>query len=557
MSSVNSKTGTSGQDESVRQAREDYRKKEAELIKKHNKEMRALSEKYVSETDRKDILHANNLRTAREKSQESLTNRDMKYKKEVEELRNMHTKQLEKLMLDNRDRLNTQVKTSRQEVKQANLGKSDRVDALHSRYQEQTAEQSKKFTETLADIREDQQATIRNTREKLSSAHEEEVERLQDDRNETVADLKTEYRTLRQNTDQRLRNQEVRHMQDKAKIQSASMDNLHRESEVHNKIQDISREGFQQSVKDLRQRMASAREKDLENHNSVTGSFKASVDDRIENQVNRLEQELSVTKKDSVLDKSEVERKAKQQVNTMRDAYQTKFDYLERARAETLRQSNEINAQNLKHMQAEADEQMMNSGRYYLTRMETENFKNRQALDTQENEFKLRQDYTAENAAQRIERIRGESDDKERKLRENFQANVETLKTSNSEEQKDLRTVLHKDKIGSLQQMKSQLQKQEVEHQRKVSEIASKYEKRIADMNEQFMREKRLRDNKEKHVVGDLRRQHANEIEAVKMKYEDQNKQTSLSHDREMKENARRNQEKLDEVLRSVKKYQT
>ena len=54
---------------------------------------------------------------------------------------------------------------------------------------------------------------------------------------------------------------------------------------------------------------------------------------------------------------------------------------------------------------------MMTSGRYYLNRMEVENFKNREHIGNLENEFKLRQDYTSDNADQRIDNIRGDAND--------------------------------------------------------------------------------------------------------------------------------------------------
>jgi hypothetical protein len=278
MSTVSSKSGASGQDEVTRQAREDYRKKEAELIKKHNNEIRALNDRYSEALDNKDKMQAKNLNEARTKSQESLNQRDVKFQKEMDELRKMHSKQLEKLIQDNNLKVKTQASTSRQEVKQSNLGKEDRVKNLNSQYDIELRAEQDKFAKALEDLREDQKQSIGQTRDQLNEAHEKELEATRDERNQTVSELKNEYRTLRQNTDQRLRNQEVHHMQDKMRENSAHMDNIRREVESHNKIQDISREGFQQSVKDVRDKMAKAREQDLENGAMTNENFKANVD---------------------------------------------------------------------------------------------------------------------------------------------------------------------------------------------------------------------------------------------------------------------------------------
>ena len=553
MSSVTSKN-SSGSDEAVIKAREEYRKKEAELVKKHNKEIQALQERYIQELDKKDRVNTEMLKGAREKSQDSLTRKDMRYQKEMEDLRRMHTKQLEKLMQDNRDRLETQVKTSRSEVKQANLGKKDRETELHNRYEGQSAAEAQKFSEKLQELREDQKETIGEIRSKLNTAHEKELEYLHDDRNEAVSQLKNDYRKLRQSSQERIKNQETRHMNDKLRMQSSHMDNIHRETEMHNKIQEISREGYQDGLKEVRNRLARAREEDLQKQSAINSDFKSSVDDRVTNQVNRLERDLSKARNANVMDRAAAERDADRQVANMRDAYQEKFNYLEKAREETLRQSNDINAANTKKVHEDANKQMANNTRYYISRMELENLKNRQALESAEQDFALRQDYTAENAESRINRIRSQADSKEKSLRENFSSNVTVLRTTNEEEKKDMRLALHKETEERLALMKEQFQKQEVEHQRKQADVALKYEKQIESMNDQFNREKRLRDNREKRLVNELKRSHDAQIEALKSKYEDQNKETQVALEREKREVTRRYEEKLNDVLSTMKK---
>jgi hypothetical protein len=300
--------------------------------------------------------------------------------------------------------------------------------------------------------------------------------------------------------------------------------------------------------------MAKARNRDLAVQNEHNEVFKSDVKDRINSQVNRLEQDLSKARQTNVLAQTQEQRKAQTQINNMQDAYQTKFDYLEKARQDTLRQSNEINSQNIKTIKGDADKQMAESSRYYRGKMEMENFRNRAALESTEKDFALRSDYQKEVADTRIDSIRGEAIDNEMKLRDYFKSNVDILKSSSEEEKKDIRLAMHKEKEESLQALKQQSQKQEVDHNRRLQDVVSKYEKRIGDMNDQFVREKRLRDNREKQLIKDLQRKHETEKEALQAKYQAQNSQTQLAHEREMKDTSRRNQEKLDEVLSSLKK---
>lgn len=554
MSSVSSSSGSSGQDESVRKLREEYRKKEAELVKKQNKEVRELNAKHIAEVDKKDRMYSTSVDQVRAKGKEAITQRDMKYQKEMEEMRNMHSKQLEKLMLDNQQKFDTQRKTATSEVKQAYLGKEDRIKELHDRYENQLSSEAKKFQDKLTELNEDQRDTLAKTREQLNREHEKEVTRLLDDRNESVAKLNNDYRRLRETSSGRLRNQEIRHMQDNVKSADTHMDNIRRESEAHNEIQEATKDGFDESLNILRHRMQAARDRDAKNQSEVNEDFQGRVEDRLDNQVNRLERSLVEARGDKIKSKAQNERDMNNQINNIRDAYQTKFDYLEKARQDILRQSGEINSENINKMRADLDKQAIQSGRHYRQQMEIENFKNRHALEEMKSDAALKQSYTADKAEGRIEKIRTDAYDTEQRGIKNYQSNLEILKSANDEEKQELRLHLNKEKDTVVSSIKNNAQKQEVEHQRRTDEIVSKYEKRIAEMNDRAVREKRMQENHEKALMNAMKRQHDLEKEGLRVQYEEQNKQSNLARDRELQDLNRRHQEKLNDVLNTLKK---
>lgn len=554
MSSVSSSSGSSGQDESVRNLREEYRKKEAELVKKQNKEVRELNARHTAALDKKDRMHSASMDEVREKGKESITQRDVKYRKEMDEMRNMHSKQLEKLMLDNQQKLDIQRKTAGSEVKQAHLGKEDRIKELHDRYENQLALESKKYHDLATEMHEDQRETLVKTREQLAKEHDKEVTNLLDERNERVAKSNNDYRTLREQTNSRVRNQEIRHMQDKARMADAHMDNIRRESFAHGEIQESTKDGFDESLNILRHRMQAARDRDARNQTEINEDFKEKVDGRIDNQVNRLEQSLEQARGDNIKTRAQNERNKNIQISNIRDAYQTKFDYLEKARQDTLRQSNEINSENINKMRGELDKQAIDTGRYYRQQMEVENFKNRKAIDEMKSDAVIRQNYTEEKAENRIDKIRTDALSTEERGNKNYQANLEILKSASDEEKQELRLHLNKQKDTAVSSIKSNAQKQEVENQRRLDEIVNKYEKRIAEMNDRIVREKRMQENHEKTLVNSLKRQHDTEKEALRIQFEEQNKQSNMARDRELQDANRRHQEKLNDVLNSVKK---
>ncbi len=557
MSSVSSSggsSGTSGQDEVTRKAREDYRKKEADLIKKHQKEMATIDKKYAEELSKLNQRHDSQLKEVTNKSSESLTKRDAKYQKEMDDIKKMHAKQYERMMADTNQKLEVQRTASRGEVKQANLGKADRTSELQQRYDEQLAQQSAKFSSDLEKLREDQKATVEQVRGKLDDAHSKEMESFRDYHNEEVAGLKNDLRRTRQSSTQKLRNQEIQHFGEKMRLSDDKMHTINKIEKDHNEIQKDTREGYETNLKEERQRFQEALEEKTQNDSALGADFKANVEDRLDAREHRLERELTEAKEDKIKAQTKTKQGAQREIRSTQNAYQQKFDYLEKARQDTLNQSNDINADNIRKVRKEASDVISTTNKQMLSRMDTENFRNREALASSKAEYDSRTEYQKDLADNRVNTVRVNSQQNEKRLEENYGANINVLKEGYEKQIKDLRLASQEEKAEAIAQMKTIIQKKETDHQAATQVLMQKYEKRISELNDQFMREKRLRDNREKQLVTDLKKSQASELEAVKMKYENQNQQTIAQHDKELQDVTRRHKEQVDNIMSASKK---
>jgi hypothetical protein len=163
-------------------------------------------------------------------------------------------------------------------------------------------------------------------------------------------------------------------------------------------------------------------------------------------------------------------------------------------------------------------------------------------------------EYERNSADARVDHIRGNAVETEQRLKEKYSDNLELMKKNQEQQLNDLRVAMTKDKNEALAQLRSQAQEKEVGHQQQVEDIVSKYEKRIAELNDQFVREKRARDLREKQVVEGLKKSADQQIEALKVQYEEKNKQTTVAHQTEIREVSRRHKEQIDNIMSNAKK---
>jgi hypothetical protein len=557
MATVNSKANaSSGQDESIRRNREEYRKKEAELVKKHAREMRSSNEKHASEIEKVQNQHTTHLNDVRERSQDSLTSRDMKYQKEMEDLRKLHNNQLKRANEDSLAKTEQVNKAAKHEMKQANLGKEDRTLELSSKYNAQMSEEKQRFEDQLNKVKRDADRDIEERSRRISGNYENNLDAVVDERNETVAALKRERRQERLAANDRLRNQEIRHAQDKGRVNEFHMDSIAHERQVHNDLQEHSRKAQSESLDTVRDKLNQARESDREESAGRFLELRDDVNERVEGQVNRLKRQVAKQQDEGIRTNRDNQMRANREVNNTRMAYHDKFEALEKSRKEILTQQNEVNTQDILKLRKENDDLLTQNARFYLDQMQMDSFRNKNAISEIKQEKKLHEDVQRQQSDTRVKMVKTEADNREQKLREKFDAGIQIMKTGQEDEQKEVVLRLNQEKMTAVQAMKEQIQKQEVENESKLSSIIAKYEKRLAEINDGIVKDKRIKENRERTLVRDMQRQFESEKETLKIKYEEQAKNSELRHKDEIRDVNRRNQERLDEALSIVRKGQ-
>lgn len=555
MSSVSSSGGNNNNnDNEVRRTREEYKKREAELIKRHNQELRQVSEANQAELDKLREQNEAKMGSMQEGTKEAITRRDSKYQKEIEEMRKLHTQQLERLMKESDQKVQTQRKTSSAEVKHSSLGNDDRVNDLKQKYAAAMSENEKLTSGRMEEMREAQKQSIDSLRDKMNAQHEKELELQKDSSTSRIMDLSNDLRTTRSSASERLRGQEVRHMNDKMRLEASAMDEITKRDRSYNDLYDQQREAYSDGLKSISQRKLEAEEKNRENSRTAHEALKRNVENRIASRETRLENQLGDERDQSIRENTKVKRAAQNEIGQWRDQYQAKFEQLESARQETVNQANKTNADNMKVVNKQANQAISFNNRYMKNQLDSETFKAKSHIDSIEADNQVRQDYLQHEADRRVASVRDVSQNNEVALKNNFEDNLVVLKEGHSDEVSNLRLSLQEEKLKSEQQFKGQIQKQITNSEREKQEIVSKYEKQIKELNDQFIREKRLRDTREKNLTTEMMRAKESEKENLRVQYEEKQKAVTAQHNQEMHDVTRRHKEQIDNIMSNAKK---
>lgn len=554
MSSVSGSGGSNRNDEIVRRNREDYQNKESELVKRHNREIRRLSEAHMAELRRLEETHKAQLDNLKAKSRESMTLRDRKYQKEMENLKQVHRQQLANVTAETEEKMRRHREALENELRLAQASNDHRVKDINYKYQNLIDEQRNTFTQRLDEVKEDQKEAILRARENLQRAHKKQMEALEQDRQGKVSELQSNYNELKNTSSRRLKTQEIQHMNDRTRMTENFFDERERMERAHQENQEILRKGFQDGLRKQRDEFEKAQERNRSAQYESVDNLKATVNERLDNQIRRLERKIADLKEAKVRDQVENQRKARLQIENIERDYQKKLSDMEEQKKHALDQFNDHSARDIAKIRKETNDVLRHKDKFYRSQIQMQDLKSKEALESIKTDLIARNEQQKMNTEARVEHLLDHKAKAEERLRENFNATLDAVRDESQAEKLSLRGELEKQKNEAIQRVKDQMAKNEISNQRRLAETISRYEKRLAELNDRTMKEKRLTAIQQKRSYEALKKAHQAEIDATRVQYEEKLAQINREHQKEIETLKRRNNEQINEIVQTMRK---
>lgn len=556
MSSVSGSDNSASrnQDEILRKKREEYSQRESDLVKKHRSEIQRINQQHYQELENVKKNHENQMQNLRNQSRNNQAKRDHKYQKQMNDLREMHRKQVTDLSKSNQDKVEKLRAARDQEVMQLNQKHGSQVEQIQKQNEKNFQTAESRFQKTMDSQREAQKKAISNQREKLVDRATQERRALSEAHNKSHSNLQKSYSDYREHTTAKMRDQEIRNFNDKQRSEDNMIAQLRRERRNHNDAVDLMKEGFNESLAQQRDRFHRAEQKRQAAQELSRDQLKSSVADRVNSQVRRLEQDKVDLQSKNVLDAVKNQKRTNLQIKNLTRDYQAKLENMQDQKDEAVRQANMSNREDVLKVHEENQKLMKSQARYYLDERHLENSKNRQAINSLETDFESRIQQSNQNADQRVERVMTTETDKTQRMQQKYEEARATLQETHHKEILELRENYMKDRDKSINNLKAQMQKREIEHADRMNQLQNEHKKKMAALNDQLVKTKQSGDMRNKQLVKDMKRSQETQLESQKMRYEGQLAEAREAHSREIAALNKRHEEQLDQVLNTIRK---
>lgn len=554
MSTISGSDGSSRADEKIRKTREEAKERESDIVKRHHREMRRITEQHVAELQKIKQDHANQLKEYQRESQETINARDHKYQKEMEGLRNMHKKQLQNVAGDASKNVDLTRKVANDEVTQAQLRNDARVKDLTADFTRNLKAKEESTQRAMSELREANQKSVQEYRENINKKHAKELELVQEERQREISEVGAQSMQYRKVTEGRIRDQDLRHQQDRQKSSDDLEDAVMRERQNQAQNEKILRDGFSAGLNKTRKRFEEKMSAEREKIDAAQGKTKEQVYERINNQLRGLERRNVNLKDQNARDQVRYKHQADQQVGNLREAYQGNLEVAQRERDEAIRQGNERNHKDITKVNEKNSRLMVDMNRDFLERMNTQEDIHKTSVDAIESDFQAQQTMTRANADNRVKHIVSETEADKERLAEYFDNNRQVSAKSHREEMLELKHKFETEKREGIDRIKNTMRKQELEHAEKSASLVAKYEKEIARLNDELVRVRRNNDEDLKRLASEMSRQHKMELDAQQLQYQERMRKTQDLHSDEMRKTNKVHQERVDQLVTTLKK---
>lgn len=557
MSSVGSSDGSSsssGSGDVVRRNREDYEKKEAELVKKQAKEIRRLNEQHYDEVEKLKNDYQAQMDDLRKRTGQDINHRDHKYQKDMEDMRGLYRKQLQTQADNNQSQSEALRKSTKNDLEAERTNANQRNADLTDQYEKSLNRSESQFHDGLEQARAAQAQALQDNHDKLQRHYDKETDAVKKERNQRVGGLQKSFNDYRQATTQRDRDMELRHFQE----QQRSSDNLIRAVNkarlAQHDQEEYLRQGFNDGLNAQRERYDKQMAREREAASLSRDQLRSTVGNRIDNQVNRLKREKEDLKDSNVRAQLQMEQDKRHEVGIMADAYRKNMLDFQDQKERAVKSANDRVHKNSEHIRAELGKQAVETNRYYRSEEDLQNRVHRQAYDQQKRDNEVRQAQIKDLADQRVKKLYDINTEDKARMTALAEENHEVSQRSQEERLKALRSAMETDKQIAVNNLQEHLQKQELAHSERMAAMVSKYEKQIQQLKDQLAREEKRSDENLKRYTEEMQRQNQMSIDQVESKNRNRMEQIQQQHSEELRALNKRHEERLDQVLSEVKK---
>lgn len=551
MSSIGSADKRASQDEALRRARETYQEKETDQAKSHSTEMKRMAEAHQAEVRKIQEAHDTQMEALKSKARDAISNRDMRYQKEIQDLRGLHQNQVRRQALEADGRIQEVQFGAKQDIQKNTEIKDQQKQVMAQQYEAELGRERQRLAEVSEKSRQTVQTSGVEQRQRLNATHQKEMKAVVEDRDRNRNTAQKNYESLRKVKDGQIEDLDKAKRNEAQRLSENYTTNVKELSRDHDQNLLTARDGFKEGIDKNRERFDKALETREAASRNTSEAFKSTVGDRLSNRMNAGEAKNAQLERDLVRQQSSLTRAKNREVQNTRDAMQANIENLEGQRIESLAASNAKNKKEVDKIQKNSEELLGRTNRFFQEKMVADRGQASERHETTKMNLEKRLQVSEMSADDRANKLQNLNNREEETLKSFYDKSSNAQRENYEQSLGELRETHRRDQELIFKNFNKQSTDREMKFQAKLTEVNNKFENQLQILKEDGAKQLQNQiasSNKEKKVLVD---QKNIELQRQAAQYENRIAKLEDTHKREVDGINKRHEESIVSMTRS------
>lgn len=542
-------------DDRIRQTREEAEEREASLVKRKNAELKRLEQRHQAELKKINEEYQNQLDSVQSRNRETLTERDRKHREDMDEMKGVYLGQLRRKMEDNQQQREVLEETYRNELAKQKSVSSAQRDHISQRQSEALAERDERFNELVQSSRKEMNEAIDRNRRQLGEAHEKETSVLRADRDESLARKELEKRELVKAYTGQVKHERRLREGTEGRWHQKYYDTVENMKSAHGEQIEGMRDEMAEAIVHERDKFQRKLEDQYQNSAMQSQNFQDSVENRQNSQIRSRDSQIQNLQAKLNTEKVKNERMRGLERRNLTQAYEKRWDDLERQRRETVDVMKDLADRRVAAARGNGDETIRQMERDRRIQTANDRMRNREDRQQLIEAGKDRQEEVQAAADRRIRQVQKDTNESIRVMSDHYDEKLADVKDTYAERVTKQRDAHVTEQSNLTRDINKRFRDFEIRAGNRLEMVTGEYENKIAQMKENFAKDKRRIEDMYEQRLNALSKGHKVEKDSVEQKYEAKLAVSEERHREDMEKLNRKHQEELKVVAQRVNGY--
>jgi len=542
-------------DERIRSIQNEADDREVENNKKRDDQIRRMEAAH-----RKEITNVQNefqkeLSGIQSANKERINQRDQELQRQIDDIKSMYRESLKKKTED----FQTSMKRSREafdgEVNKTKQIARESGDYQVKKFENERLGKEKEFSEVTEQMHERMREGLKDSTEKLKSAHNKEKGALIADRDRIHEQNQRELQRVRNNGEELLRNEKRSHRGDNQRWENKFKEQVGQLNTSHGDVLEAHNTQLQDEIQNQRERYLSVTAKKQNEIDQAYEKDRVDFEERFEKQVRGRDYQVQELKNKLNTEKANNNStRLSERRNLIRD-YEGKLKNIETQKGKIQDNMNDLAHKRVDDVKFNGESLLRKVNREHV--IERNNLVNRnredRALLAQQTSDHI--EHVEQTADERVEKMKNLTREQEKQLARYHDEAIDMAKDNFDQKLQVQRENNQNDLIRHNATLSERLRKIEGKYNTRVDILVQNYENKIAEMQHDFEKEKRSIATGYESRLSEREKGSKSELGALEMKYEAKIAEMNERHEEEVSRIHARQKEEIQKVAQKMNNF--